>query len=67
MLQKLKYLQKLSLKLYTIYKDGAFTQDEYIELIRYLDLKIQNLESQVFSTHLQDTSVFEISSLKQVR
>lgn len=67
MLCSLKSIQTLSQKLYKIYEDGGLTQEEYLELLKPLDTKIQRLESKFFNTHPQDTSVFGKSSSKQIR
>ena len=55
-----------SMKLYFQYRNGSISLKDYLKQIKPLDDKIDFLEVQKFSCHLEDNPVFEISSLKQL-
>ena len=65
-MQSLVTLRIKSMQLYFKYKDGSLTLEDYLEKIKLLDGKIDDLELKVLSCYLQDNLVFEKSSLKQM-
>ncbi len=59
-------LQNMSMRLYTNYRLGLLTLQEYLDLIRPIDEEIDKLELQTLSCYLQGNLVSKISSSKHL-